>query len=126
MKTTFLPWVVTRKIGDEEKPIARFAFSNDAQYYVKKPKYRGRLNVTFEGNECGVTAKPAVYHAKIVSSGEFYGFLAAEEVELDPDTNRFTGLVHDHARGRTNLPKSYKELPASIFGHKVVWATGRF
>lgn len=123
-RSTVLPWVVTREIEGEERPLASFALRNDAEYYLKNPKYKGQLKVIFNGRNSGVVIDCPVYHAKIASPGEFYGFLVAEEFELNSETQRYEGVVHNLARGKTSINKSYLELPDTIFNLRVVWIAG--
>lgn len=115
---------MTRKIGEEERPLASFALLSDAEYYLKNPKYGGRLKVVFNSHDSGVVADQPVYHAKISSPGEFYGFLVAEEFVLNSETQRYEGIVHDLARGKTNSNKSYSKLPDTLFNYRVVWSAG--
>lgn len=107
------------------RPLASFALRNDAEDYLKNPKYKGQLKVIFNGRDSSVAVDRSVYHATIASSGEFCGFLIAEGFELNLETQRYEGVVHNYARGKTSISKSYLELPGTIFNFRVVWSAGQ-
>lgn len=115
---------MTRKVGDDERPLASFAVRSDAEYYLKNPKYAGKLKIIFNAQDSDVAIEQSVYHAKITNPREFQGFVIAEGVEMNPRSHRYEGIVNNPLTKRSHKYKLHEDFPDTLFGYKVIWLIG--